>query len=164
MILAVKVFFVILVVVTLLAFNKKIGGVILKAAFQRLMKQEHRDKTDELFEDFHKGMEAFYKPSPCADFAFAPFLCFLLLGLLRYRLSHEPSGQHSLPFLLRFRREYSVAPDFFRHGDPRGRADLPFRPDLHQQGPGHGLFASASFDRSYPFQFDWSFLLYVKAH
>jgi uncharacterized protein (TIRG00374 family) len=75
MILAVKIFFVILVVVTLLAFNKKIGGVILKAAFQRLMKQEHRDKMDELFEDFHKGMEAFYKPS---------LLWPILLSLLSY--------------------------------------------------------------------------------
>jgi uncharacterized protein (TIRG00374 family) len=75
MILAVKVFFVILVAVTLLAFNKKIGGVLLKAAFQRLMKQEHRNKTDELFEDFHKGMEAFYKPA---------LLVPILLSLLSY--------------------------------------------------------------------------------
>ncbi|HTC22110.1 MAG TPA: lysylphosphatidylglycerol synthase transmembrane domain-containing protein, partial [bacterium] len=63
MILAVKVFFVLLVIITLLAFNKKIGGILLKAAFQRLMKQEHREKIDELFEDFHRGMEAFYKPA-----------------------------------------------------------------------------------------------------
>jgi uncharacterized protein (TIRG00374 family) len=56
-------FFVILVAVTLLAFNKKIGGFLLKAAFQRLMKKEHRDQTDKIFEDFHKGMSAFYKPS-----------------------------------------------------------------------------------------------------
>jgi glycosyltransferase 2 family protein len=63
MVLAVKVFFLILVVITLLAFNKKIGGVFLKAAFQRLMKQEHREKADKLFEDFHKGMEAFYRPA-----------------------------------------------------------------------------------------------------
>jgi uncharacterized protein (TIRG00374 family) len=56
-------FFGVLVIVTLLAFNKKIGGVLLKAAFQRVMKQEHREKTDKLFEDFHEGMAAFYKPS-----------------------------------------------------------------------------------------------------
>lgn len=56
-------FFAILVVITLLAFNKKIGGLLLKAAFQRLMKQEHRDKTDRLFEDFHEGMAAFYQPA-----------------------------------------------------------------------------------------------------
>ncbi|HUO58111.1 MAG TPA: lysylphosphatidylglycerol synthase transmembrane domain-containing protein [bacterium] len=63
MVLAVKVFFAILILITLLAFNKKIGGVLLKAAFQKLMKQEHRDKTDKVFDDFHEGMEAFYKPS-----------------------------------------------------------------------------------------------------
>lgn len=63
MVLAVKVFFGILVAVTLLAFNKKIGGFLMKAAFQRLMKQEHREKADKLFEDFHNGMEAFYKPA-----------------------------------------------------------------------------------------------------
>jgi len=68
-------FFTILVVVTLLAFNKKVGGILLKAAFQRLMKQEHRKKTDKLFEDFHKGMEAFYKPS---------ILVPILLSLLSY--------------------------------------------------------------------------------
>jgi uncharacterized protein (TIRG00374 family) len=62
MILAVKVFFVLLVVVTLLAFNKKIGRALMREAFQRLMKQEHREKMDKLFEDFHGGMESFYKP------------------------------------------------------------------------------------------------------
>ncbi len=63
MVLAVKVFFAILVLITLLAFNKKIGGMLLKAAFQRLMKQEHRDKTDRMYEEFHTGMAAFYKPA-----------------------------------------------------------------------------------------------------
>ncbi len=63
MVLAVKAFFVILVLITLLAFNKKIGGMLLKAAFQRLMKQEHRDKTERMYEEFHTGMAAFYKPS-----------------------------------------------------------------------------------------------------
>lgn len=56
-------FFALLVVVTLLAFNKKIGGIFLKAVFQRMLKQAHKEKTDKLFDDFHKGMEAFYKPS-----------------------------------------------------------------------------------------------------
>jgi uncharacterized protein (TIRG00374 family) len=62
-ILTVKIFFGVLIAVSLLAFNRRIGEVLLKAAFQRLMKQEHRDKTDKLFEDFHKGMEAFYNPA-----------------------------------------------------------------------------------------------------
>lgn len=63
MVLAVKWFFALLLVITLLAFNKKIGGGFLKAAFQRVMKQEHREKTDRLFEDFHEGMESFYRLS-----------------------------------------------------------------------------------------------------
>ena len=63
MIKAVKYFFLILLLISLLAFNKKIGGWLLKAAFQRLMKQEHREKTDKIFEDFHKGMGSFYKPA-----------------------------------------------------------------------------------------------------
>lgn len=60
---AVWAFFGVLIVVTLLAFNQKIGGALLKAVFQRMMKQEHKDKTDKLFNDFHKGMECFYKPA-----------------------------------------------------------------------------------------------------
>lgn len=60
---AVWAFFVILILVTLLAFNKKIGETLLKAIFQRMMKQEHKEKVDKLFNDFHKGMECFYKPA-----------------------------------------------------------------------------------------------------
>ncbi len=56
-------FFVVLILVTILAFNQKIGGVLLKAVFQRMMKQEHRKKTDKLFNDFHQGMECFYRPT-----------------------------------------------------------------------------------------------------
>jgi hypothetical protein len=60
---AVWFFFGILVLVTVLAFNQRVGGVLLKAIFQRLMKQEHKQKTDRLFGDFHKGMESFYRPA-----------------------------------------------------------------------------------------------------
>src|SRR5258708_4362192 len=60
---AVWAFFALLVLVTVFAFNRGIGGVFLKKAFQRLMKQEHKDKTDKLFNDFHKGMDSFYKPA-----------------------------------------------------------------------------------------------------
>jgi uncharacterized protein (TIRG00374 family) len=63
LVLAVKVFFLILLAISLLAFNRRIGGMLLKAAFQRLMKQEHRDRTDRLFEEFHQGVEAFYRPA-----------------------------------------------------------------------------------------------------
>ncbi len=94
MVLAVKVLFAILIALTLLAFNKKIGGLLLKAAFQRLMKQEHREKTDKLFEDFHQGMEAFYKPSifapillSLAAYALAFWACFLLVQSLGLTIS-----------------------------------------------------------------------------
>ena len=60
---AVKYLFVLLLVMTLLGFNKRIGGVLLKAAFQRLMKKEHREKTDRVFEDFHEGVDSFYNPN-----------------------------------------------------------------------------------------------------
>lgn len=63
MVLAVKVLFVVLLLFTLLAFNKKIGGWLMKTAFQKFLKPEYRGKTDEIFNDFHQGMEAFYKPS-----------------------------------------------------------------------------------------------------
>jgi uncharacterized protein (TIRG00374 family) len=56
-------FFFLLFVVTFLAFNQKIGGALLKAVFQRMMKQEHKDITNKLFDDFHKGMESFYRPA-----------------------------------------------------------------------------------------------------
>lgn len=57
------VFFAVLIGITILAFNQKIGGVMLKAVFQRMMKQEHQDSTNKAFDDFHGGMKAFYKPT-----------------------------------------------------------------------------------------------------
>lgn len=85
MVKAVKIFFLVLLLLSLLVFNKKVGGLFLKAAFQRLMKQEHREKTDELFEDFHEGMASFYKPAilipvllSAAAYAFIFWSCQLL--------------------------------------------------------------------------------------
>lgn len=63
LVLAVKVFFVALTAISLLAFNQRIGGFLIKKAFQRLMKQEHREKTDKLFEEFHSGLASFYRPT-----------------------------------------------------------------------------------------------------
>jgi uncharacterized protein (TIRG00374 family) len=60
---AVWAFFALLIAVTMLILNKKIGGALLKAVFQRMMKQEHKEKTDKLFNDFHRGVECFYKPT-----------------------------------------------------------------------------------------------------
>lgn len=56
-------FFGVLFAITLLAFNQKIGGTILKKVFQKLMKQEHKEITDKAFEEFHDGMADFYKPA-----------------------------------------------------------------------------------------------------
>ncbi len=56
------VFFAILFIITLLAFNQKIGGTLLKTVFQRMMKQEHKEATDKAFDDFHGGMQAYYHP------------------------------------------------------------------------------------------------------
>lgn len=63
LILMVRVFFCVLFAITLIAFNQKIGGAILKTLFQRLMKQEHKEITDKAFEEFHDGMAAYYKPA-----------------------------------------------------------------------------------------------------
>jgi len=63
MIKAVKYLFVILLLISLLAFNKKIGGFLLKIASRAMMKQAHQEKTDKIFGDFHKGMESFYRPA-----------------------------------------------------------------------------------------------------
>lgn len=94
MILAVKVFLLILLLISLLAFNKKIGGILLKAAFQRLMKQAHREKADKLFENFHDGMEAFYKPSivlpvfySFAAYVLAFWACYLLAQSINLNVS-----------------------------------------------------------------------------
>jgi len=57
------IFFAVLAMVTVLAFNKKVGGGLLKAVFQRMMGERFRERTDKAFQDFHVGMEAFYRPS-----------------------------------------------------------------------------------------------------
>jgi hypothetical protein len=63
LVLAVKVFFLILIAVSFLAFNQRIGGVLLKKVFQRVMKQEHKEATGKAFEEFHKGLACYYKPA-----------------------------------------------------------------------------------------------------
>jgi hypothetical protein len=62
LVLAVKIFFLILIAISFLAFNQKIGGTLLKTVFQRIMKQEHKEATDKAFDDFHGGMQAYYRP------------------------------------------------------------------------------------------------------
>jgi uncharacterized protein (TIRG00374 family) len=54
------VFFGLLVVATLLVFNRKIGEVLIKAVFQRVLGAKMKEKANQAFEDFHRGMESFY--------------------------------------------------------------------------------------------------------
>jgi hypothetical protein len=86
------VFFGALFAITLLAFNQKIGGAILKTVFQRLMKQEHKEITDKAFEEFHDGMGSYYKPA-----LLIPIL-FTAASYLIYFWGCENLG-HSIPGL-----------------------------------------------------------------
>jgi len=60
---SVEVFFVVLVGVSVLVLNQKIGGVFLKAIFQKMMGEGLKARTDQAFEDFHRGMQAYYRPA-----------------------------------------------------------------------------------------------------
>jgi len=80
MIQAVWVFFGILAVITLLAFNRKIGGAILRSVFHKWMKQEHRARTNKAFEDFHDGMAAFYRPAILAPVFLSLLAYFIAFG------------------------------------------------------------------------------------
>jgi len=62
MIRLVWIFFGFLVFATLLAFNRKIGEVLIKAVFQRVLGKQLKEKANQAFDDFHAGMEAFYSP------------------------------------------------------------------------------------------------------
>jgi uncharacterized protein (TIRG00374 family) len=91
---AVWIFFFLLILVTVLAFNQKIGGVLLKAIFQRMMKREHKQKTDQLFKDFHRGMNFFYRPAivypiflSVVAYAFFFIGCYLLAVALQIPIS-----------------------------------------------------------------------------
>jgi uncharacterized protein (TIRG00374 family) len=57
------VFFALLALATILAFNRKIGEVLIKSIFQRVLGSRLKEKANQAFEDFHKGMEAFYSPT-----------------------------------------------------------------------------------------------------
>ncbi len=57
------VFFGILVAASFLAFHRKTGQWMLKAIFQRAMGEKLQGRADKAFEDFHKGMTAYYRPA-----------------------------------------------------------------------------------------------------
>jgi uncharacterized protein (TIRG00374 family) len=57
------VFFAFLVLASILAFNRKIGEVLIKSIFQKVLGSRLKEKANQAFEDFHRGMEAFYSPA-----------------------------------------------------------------------------------------------------
>jgi len=60
---AVEVFFAVLILVSILVLNRKVGGGLLKFVFQKMMGEGLKARTDKAFEDFHRGMESYYRPS-----------------------------------------------------------------------------------------------------
>lgn len=59
----VEIFFGLLVLATFLLFNRRIGEVLIKAVFQKVLGNQLKKKASRAFKDFHKGMEAFYSPA-----------------------------------------------------------------------------------------------------
>ncbi|MGH7738998.1 MAG: lysylphosphatidylglycerol synthase transmembrane domain-containing protein [bacterium] len=53
-------FFGFLIFVSFLVFNRRIGEVLIKAVFQRVLGPSLKEKAQQAFADFHGGMEAFY--------------------------------------------------------------------------------------------------------
>ena len=54
------IFFAVLILVSFLVFNRRIGEVLIKAVFQRVLGPSLKEKANQAFSDFHAGMEAFY--------------------------------------------------------------------------------------------------------
>jgi uncharacterized protein (TIRG00374 family) len=54
------IFFGFLVLVSFLVFNRRIGEVLIKAVFQRVLGPSLKEKANQAFGDFHEGMEAFF--------------------------------------------------------------------------------------------------------
>jgi uncharacterized protein (TIRG00374 family) len=63
MVKGVWIFFAILVMVTIVAFNKKTGEWLIKTVFQKAMGDKLSGHADQAFHDFHRGMESFYRPA-----------------------------------------------------------------------------------------------------
>jgi uncharacterized protein (TIRG00374 family) len=57
------VFFGLLILGSAVFLNKKMGKLILKNIFRRMMKNRFKSKTDEIFEEFHQGLRSFYRRS-----------------------------------------------------------------------------------------------------
>jgi uncharacterized protein (TIRG00374 family) len=77
------IFFGFLVLVSFLAFNRRIGEILIKAVFQRVLGPSLKEKANQAFGEFHEGMEAFFN-----------FKLFLpaLLSLISYLVFFEGSS------------------------------------------------------------------------
>jgi hypothetical protein len=60
---AVEVFFIVLIAVSVLVLNRKVGGGVLRFVFQKMMGEALKARTDKAFSEFHRGMEAYYRPA-----------------------------------------------------------------------------------------------------
>lgn len=56
-------FFGLLILVSLLAFNRQIGEALMQIVFQKVMGSRMKEKSQQSFKEFHEGMESFYKPA-----------------------------------------------------------------------------------------------------
>lgn len=84
---AVELFFAVMIAVSALVLNRKVGGGVLKFGFQRMMGRGLKARTDRAFDDFHRGMESYYKPAilfpvllTVASYLFFFWGCTLLAG------------------------------------------------------------------------------------
>lgn len=57
------VFFGILILISFLAFHRKTGEYLVKTVFQKALGDKLQGHAEDAFQDFHKGMEAFYRPA-----------------------------------------------------------------------------------------------------
>ena len=60
---AVEILLIVLSVLSALVLNWKVGGIILQSVFQRMMRSSLEARTDQAFEDFHRGLEAYARPA-----------------------------------------------------------------------------------------------------
>jgi hypothetical protein len=96
----VEIFFGLLVLATLLVFNRKIGETLIKAVFQRALGNRLKEKASQAFKDFHKGMEAFYSPALLGPVALSVVSYVLAFGACW--LLAEAIGLHISVFYLAF--------------------------------------------------------------
>jgi len=57
------IFFATLILISYLAFNRKTGEWLMKTIFQKAMGDKLKGRADQAFQEFHQGMESFYRPA-----------------------------------------------------------------------------------------------------